>query len=151
MKYLLSISPEDYPRRPPLQHCEQPEAQQEVSLQPALGPRRRWPPTRFLEQQVASLWRHLREIVEYPPGRLHVEVASALLRSLLWALWYMIFVIRLMIMICTMQVSSGGNLLLSFDGSTSFTSDNVPSGTAQETVFTGSSHSQDFSLVINAS
>lgn len=49
----------------------------------------------------------------------------------------------------SMQVSSGGSLLLAFGGSTSFTSDAVPSGTTQEAVFTGSSHSQDFSLVIN--
>ncbi|KAL5535666.1 hypothetical protein ACEPAF_3760 [Sanghuangporus sanghuang] len=48
-------------------------------------------------------------------------------------------------------VSSGGNLLLVFEGSTSFSSDAIPTGTAQETVFTGSSHAQTFTLVINAS
>ena len=49
-----------------------------------------------------------------------------------------------------LQVSSGGTLLLAFDGSTEFSSDAVPSGTAQETVFTGSGHAQKFTLVINA-
>lgn len=45
-------------------------------------------------------------------------------------------------------VSSGGNLLLAFSGSTAWTSDSTPSGTDQETVFTGSSHSSDYTLSI---
>ncbi|KIM47510.1 hypothetical protein M413DRAFT_22164 [Hebeloma cylindrosporum] len=43
-------------------------------------------------------------------------------------------------------VSSGGNLLLSFGGSTAFSSDGVPSGASAVTVFTGSKHSQDYTL-----
>ncbi|KAI0081055.1 RNase Gf29 [Panus rudis PR-1116 ss-1] len=46
--------------------------------------------------------------------------------------------------------SSGGNLLLTFQGSTAFTSDKTPSGSDQETVFTGSSHSADYTLQIVA-
>lgn len=49
------------------------------------------------------------------------------------------------------QVSSGDSLLLAFEGSTAFTSDSVPSGTAQETVFTGSDRAQDFTLILNGS
>jgi len=48
-------------------------------------------------------------------------------------------------------VSSGGNLLLASGGSTSFASDAVPSGQTQETVFSGSGHSQEFTLMIIAS
>ncbi|KAI0783293.1 ribonuclease T2 [Abortiporus biennis] len=48
-------------------------------------------------------------------------------------------------------VSSGGNLLLAFGGSTSFTSDGTPSGTVQQTVFTGTSHSADYNLLIVSS
>lgn len=48
-------------------------------------------------------------------------------------------------------VSSGGKLLLVFSGSTAFTSDGTPSGTDQETVFTGSSHAADYTLSIVAS
>ncbi|KAI0348284.1 ribonuclease T2 [Trametopsis cervina] len=45
-------------------------------------------------------------------------------------------------------VTSGGNLLLAFGGSTAWTSDGTPSGSTQETVFTGSSHSQDYTISI---
>ncbi|TFY83483.1 hypothetical protein EWM64_g526 [Hericium alpestre] len=47
-------------------------------------------------------------------------------------------------------VTSGSNLLLAFQGSTKFSSDASPSGQAQETVFTGSSHSVEFSLALNS-
>lgn len=47
-------------------------------------------------------------------------------------------------------VSSGGTLLLAFEGSTAFTSDSTPSGTDQETVFTGSAHSKDYTIEIVA-
>ncbi|KAI5120848.1 hypothetical protein M0805_007035 [Coniferiporia weirii] len=47
-------------------------------------------------------------------------------------------------------ISSGGNLLLAFSGSASFTSGSTPSGEAQETVFTGSGRGQDFTLVISS-
>lgn len=46
------------------------------------------------------------------------------------------------------KVSSGGQLLLASGGSTSFSSDGIPSGSVQEPVFTGSSHGQDFTLTI---
>ncbi|TDL28102.1 ribonuclease T2 [Rickenella mellea] len=46
-------------------------------------------------------------------------------------------------------ISSGGQLLLAVGGSSAFSSDGVPSGTVQETVFTGSGHAQDYTLVIN--
>ncbi|TFK56633.1 ribonuclease T2 [Heliocybe sulcata] len=45
-------------------------------------------------------------------------------------------------------VSSGGKLLLAYSGSTAWTADGSPSGSTQETVYTGSSHSNDFTLVI---
>ncbi|KAG8709155.1 ribonuclease T2-like [Ceratobasidium sp. 395] len=45
--------------------------------------------------------------------------------------------------------SSGG--LLAYGGSTAFTADSVPSGTAQATVYTGSSHAQDITLSIVSS
>ena len=45
-------------------------------------------------------------------------------------------------------VTSGSDLLLAFGGSTTFSSDATPSGTAQETVFTGSSHSKTYTLSI---
>ncbi|KAA1468104.1 ribonuclease T2 [Dentipellis sp. KUC8613] len=45
-------------------------------------------------------------------------------------------------------VSSGGNLLLAFDGSTEFSSSAKPSGQDQETVFTGSSHAVTFNLAL---
>ncbi|THH21239.1 hypothetical protein EW146_g285 [Bondarzewia mesenterica] len=45
-------------------------------------------------------------------------------------------------------VSSGSNMLLVFDGSTAFTADATPSGTAQETVSTGSSGSEDVTLAL---
>ncbi|KAH8099754.1 ribonuclease T2 [Cristinia sonorae] len=44
--------------------------------------------------------------------------------------------------------TSGSNLLLAFGGSTAFTSDGTPSGSTQETVFTGSGHSVDFTISI---
>ncbi|THH26971.1 hypothetical protein EUX98_g7221 [Antrodiella citrinella] len=44
--------------------------------------------------------------------------------------------------------TSGGNLLLASGGSTAFTSDSAPSGSTQETVFTGSGHSTDFTISI---
>ncbi|KAF8640509.1 hypothetical protein AX17_000171 [Amanita inopinata Kibby_2008] len=46
-------------------------------------------------------------------------------------------------------VSSGGNLLLASGGSTSWSSDGIPSGTTVFTVYTGSSHAQTYSLVIS--
>ncbi|KAJ3477064.1 hypothetical protein NLI96_g10720 [Meripilus lineatus] len=45
-------------------------------------------------------------------------------------------------------VTSGSKLLLAFSGSTAFTSDSTPSGTVQQTVFTGSSHSVDYTISI---
>nr|BAD90810.1 RNase Gf29 [Grifola frondosa]BAD90811.1 RNase Gf29 [Grifola frondosa] len=48
-------------------------------------------------------------------------------------------------------VSSGSDLLLGFQGSTAFSSDSTPSGTDQEPVFTGSSHSKTYTLAIVAS
>lgn len=45
-------------------------------------------------------------------------------------------------------VSSGGQLLLAFQGSTSWTSDKTPSGTDQEAVFTGTGHSVDYTIAI---
>lgn len=45
-------------------------------------------------------------------------------------------------------VSSGGSLLLASGGSTAFTSDATPSGSTQQTVFTGSSHAVDFTISI---
>ncbi|KII93610.1 hypothetical protein PLICRDRAFT_398873 [Plicaturopsis crispa FD-325 SS-3] len=48
-------------------------------------------------------------------------------------------------------VSSGGNTLVASGGSTQFSSDGVPSGDDQETVFTGSGHSHLFNLGIVAS
>ncbi|KZV89341.1 ribonuclease T2 [Exidia glandulosa HHB12029] len=47
-------------------------------------------------------------------------------------------------------VTSGSRTLLAFNGSTAFSSDAVPSGTVQETVFTGSSHSQAYQLVVTS-
>ncbi|RDB28497.1 Ribonuclease Le2 [Hypsizygus marmoreus] len=44
--------------------------------------------------------------------------------------------------------TSGSNLLLASGGSSSFTSDGTPSGTTVYTVYTGSSRSQDYTLVI---
>ena len=49
------------------------------------------------------------------------------------------------------QVASGSNLLLAYSGSTDFSSDDTPSGSAQETVYAGSSHSQTFTLNIVSS
>ncbi|KAJ3567341.1 hypothetical protein NP233_g6430 [Leucocoprinus birnbaumii] len=43
-------------------------------------------------------------------------------------------------------VSSGGSLLLASGGSTSFSSDGLPSGTTVYSVYTGSSHSQSYTL-----
>ncbi|KAF9469820.1 ribonuclease T2 [Collybia nuda] len=48
-------------------------------------------------------------------------------------------------------VTSGSNLLLASGGSTSFTSDGIPSGTTVFPVFSGSNRSQDYTLVIVAS
>ncbi|KAF5312893.1 hypothetical protein D9619_002612 [Psilocybe cf. subviscida] len=48
-------------------------------------------------------------------------------------------------------VSSGGNLLLASGGSTAFSSDGIPSGSTVFPVFTGSSHSSDFTLSIVSS
>uniref|UniRef100_A0A8H8CQ66 RNase T2-like C-terminal domain-containing protein n=1 Tax=Psilocybe cubensis TaxID=181762 RepID=A0A8H8CQ66_PSICU len=48
-------------------------------------------------------------------------------------------------------VSSGGNLLLASGGSTAFSSDGVPSGTTVFPVFTGSGHSNDYTLSIVSS
>ncbi|KAI0361063.1 RNase Gf29 [Trametes cingulata] len=45
-------------------------------------------------------------------------------------------------------VTSGGNLLLAFSGSTAFSSDSTPSGSDQEAVFAGSSHSNQYTLAI---
>ncbi|KIP11112.1 hypothetical protein PHLGIDRAFT_64365 [Phlebiopsis gigantea 11061_1 CR5-6] len=45
-------------------------------------------------------------------------------------------------------VSSSGSLLLAYSGSTSWTSDASPSGTTQETVYTGTSHSVDYTIAI---
>ncbi|KZT54778.1 ribonuclease Le37 [Calocera cornea HHB12733] len=45
-------------------------------------------------------------------------------------------------------VTSGGQLLLAYQGSTSFSANAVPSGETQETVFTGTSHSQKLSFVL---
>ncbi|KAK7465444.1 hypothetical protein VKT23_005422 [Stygiomarasmius scandens] len=45
-------------------------------------------------------------------------------------------------------VSSGGSLLLASGGSTAFSSDGVPSGSTVFNVFTGSSHSQEYTLSI---
>lgn len=50
-----------------------------------------------------------------------------------------------------LQVTSGGNLLLASGGSTTFGANAVPSGETQETVFTGSGHSEAFTLMIIAS
>ncbi|KZT43858.1 ribonuclease T2 [Sistotremastrum suecicum HHB10207 ss-3] len=47
-------------------------------------------------------------------------------------------------------VTSGSQLLIAFGGSTSFSSDGVPSGTVQETVFTGTGHSKAFSIIVDA-
>ncbi|TCD64320.1 ribonuclease T2-like [Steccherinum ochraceum] len=44
--------------------------------------------------------------------------------------------------------TSGSKLLLASGGSTAFTSDATPSGTTQETIFTGSSHSVDYTISI---
>ena len=49
------------------------------------------------------------------------------------------------------QVSSGGNLLLAYGGSTSWSAAAVPSGSTQQTVLSGSSGAVDFNLVIVAS
>lgn len=46
--------------------------------------------------------------------------------------------------------TSGGEILLSFGGSTVFSSNAVPSGETQEAVFTGGNHAQTYSLVINS-
>ncbi|KAH9897871.1 ribonuclease T2 [Cubamyces lactineus] len=48
-------------------------------------------------------------------------------------------------------VASGSNLLLAYSGSTEFSSDDTPSGTDQETVYIGSSHSKKFTLNIVSS
>ncbi|KAF8167381.1 ribonuclease T2 [Crassisporium funariophilum] len=45
-------------------------------------------------------------------------------------------------------VTSGSNLLLASGGSTAFSSDGVPSGSTVFSVFTGSSHSNDYTLSI---
>ncbi|KZO93975.1 ribonuclease Le37 [Calocera viscosa TUFC12733] len=45
-------------------------------------------------------------------------------------------------------VSSGSQLLLAYQGSTSFSADAVPSGETQETVYTGTSYSKTLSLVL---
>ncbi|KAL4267939.1 RNase T2 family protein [Pleurotus pulmonarius] len=45
-------------------------------------------------------------------------------------------------------VTSGSNLLLASSGSTAWGSDGTPSGSTVFTVFTGSSHSQDYTLTI---
>ncbi|CDO73108.1 hypothetical protein BN946_scf185007.g162 [Trametes cinnabarina] len=50
-----------------------------------------------------------------------------------------------------LQVTSGGNLLLAYSGSTTFSSDKTPSGTDQETVYTGGSHSKTYTLSIISS
>jgi ribonuclease T2 len=46
--------------------------------------------------------------------------------------------------------TSGSQLLLAYSGSTAWTSDAVPSGTVQQTVYTGSSHASDYTLTIVA-
>lgn len=46
------------------------------------------------------------------------------------------------------QVASGSQLLLAFGGSTAWTSDGTPSGTVQETIFTGSGHAVDYTIAI---
>ncbi|KAI8981149.1 ribonuclease T2 [Trametes punicea] len=48
-------------------------------------------------------------------------------------------------------VTSGGNLLLSYSGSTKFSSERAPSGTDEETVYTDDSHSETYTLSIVAS
>ncbi|KJA28519.1 hypothetical protein HYPSUDRAFT_128901 [Hypholoma sublateritium FD-334 SS-4] len=48
-------------------------------------------------------------------------------------------------------VASGSNLLLASGGSTAFSSDGTPSGSTVFTVFTGSSHSNDYTLTIVSS
>ena len=48
-------------------------------------------------------------------------------------------------------VTSGSDLLLAYSGSTSFSSDATPSGSTQQTVYTGSSHSKTFTLSIVSS
>ncbi|KAF8313979.1 ribonuclease T2 [Clavulina sp. PMI_390] len=48
-------------------------------------------------------------------------------------------------------VSSGGNTLLTYSGSSTFSADGTPSGTTVETVYTGSSHSVSLQLVISSS
>lgn len=47
-------------------------------------------------------------------------------------------------------VSSGSQMLIAFDGATAFSTDGAPTGTAQETIFTGTGHSETFSIVIDA-
>ncbi|KAF5312892.1 hypothetical protein D9619_002613 [Psilocybe cf. subviscida] len=48
-------------------------------------------------------------------------------------------------------ISSGGTLLLSYGGSTAFSSDGSPSGTTVYTVYTGSSHTKTYTLSIVSS
>ncbi|KAF8464979.1 ribonuclease T2 [Gautieria morchelliformis] len=48
------------------------------------------------------------------------------------------------------SATSGSNLFLTFDNSSAFSADSVPSGTTQVPIFTGSSKSQVFSLAFNA-
>ncbi|KZV70979.1 ribonuclease T2 [Peniophora sp. CONT] len=48
-------------------------------------------------------------------------------------------------------VSSGGQTLLAYSGSTAFSSDASPSGSTQETVYTGTSHSQKYTLALISS
>ena len=50
-----------------------------------------------------------------------------------------------------LQVTSGSNLMLAYQGSTDFSSDATPSGTDQETVYTGTSHSKTYTLNIISS
>lgn len=45
-------------------------------------------------------------------------------------------------------VSSGSNILLASGGSTSFSSDGIPSGTTVYTVYTGSGHANGYTLSI---
>ncbi|KII93612.1 hypothetical protein PLICRDRAFT_35839 [Plicaturopsis crispa FD-325 SS-3] len=45
-------------------------------------------------------------------------------------------------------VTSGSSLLLAYDGSTKWSSDDTPSGSTVETVYTGSSHDNAYKLVI---
>ncbi|KAI0275119.1 ribonuclease T2-like protein [Gloeopeniophorella convolvens] len=47
-------------------------------------------------------------------------------------------------------VSSGGNTLIAYQGSTAFSSSSTPSGNTQETVFTGSGQNQHFTLALVA-